>query len=383
MTRIARSLGRAARALHRLAIRPAPSAPSPAHLIDAAAHRTALEAVRLFMSAVVKWVARTDLAALRRLWAAINSTTRPVIGGPSWHAEFVTMTVIAAAVALPLLVASAILSIARQDVSGFVRTAFVRVPLALVFTGAAVELVSLCLAATDAACHALMHSAGRPVGSLFRSYAGALRGENPDLLLTDAFMLVVSAVLCFLVWLELAVRQAAVAVATLFLPLALAGSAFPGTAHWARRLGETLAALVLSKLVIVAVLSLAASVLGTPGRGTAAVLEGVTLLALSCVAPFALARILPMVEAGAVGHLEGLGRHSAARVARSPQQVLGWLAPDGGSAGSAASGSGGASGAGAAGLATTGLAEARPPSGGTGPPPPPPGPVTPSGTVGA
>ena len=71
------------------------------------------------------------------------------------------------------------------------------------------------------------------------------------------------AIVAFVLWVELAVRSAAVAAATLFLPLALAGLAWPATTHWARRLGETLAALVLMKLVIAGVLSLAATAIGS------------------------------------------------------------------------------------------------------------------------
>ncbi len=79
------------------------------------------------------------------------------------------------------------------------------------------------------------------------------------------------AVAAFVLWLELLIRAAAVYVAVLFLPLALATLVWPAVSHWCRRLVETLAALILSKFVIVATLSLAAGavVLGH-GRGRAA-----------------------------------------------------------------------------------------------------------------
>ena len=70
----------------------------------------------------------------------------------------------------------------------------------------------------------------------------------------------------FVLWLELLVRAAAVYVAVLFLPLALAALVWPAVSHWCRRLVETLAALILSKFVIVATLSLAA---GAVASGTA------------------------------------------------------------------------------------------------------------------
>ena len=126
-----------------------------------------------------------------------------------------------------------------------------------------------------------------------------------------------AAIVAFVLWLELAVRSAAIAAAALFLPLALAGFAWPATAHWARRLGETLAALVLSKLVIAAVLALAAGLLGS-SSGLAGVVEGIALLAVAAFAPFALLKLVPAIEAGAAAHLEGLGRRPV-HAARAPR----------------------------------------------------------------
>jgi len=87
--------------------------------------------------------------------------------------------------------------------------------------------------------------------------------------------------------------------------------------------------------VIVAVLSLAAGALagGTgstpsgasaPGGGFASVLAGAALLLMSAFAPWSLFRLLPFLEAGAVGHLEGLSqraRHQAAVPARGLANV--------------------------------------------------------------
>jgi len=77
-------------------------------------------------------------------------------------------------------------------------------------------------------------------------------------------------------------------------------------AHWCRRLVDTLAALILSKFVIVAVLSLAASALASgTQQGFASVLGGGALLLLATFTPFTLLRLLPAIEAGAVHQLEG------------------------------------------------------------------------------
>jgi hypothetical protein len=182
-------------------------------------------------------------------------------------------------------------------------------PLALLFTGVSVQLVALGLAATDQASAMVLDAAGDPTHHLLLNLvAGLARTGGLGIAAFGAFLVVfTAAVVAFVLWLELAVRSAAIAAASLFLPLALVGLAWPATAHWARRLGETLAALVLSKLVIASVLALAAGLLGS-SSGVAGVVEGVALLAVAAFAPFALLKIVPAVEAGAVAHLEGLSQ---------------------------------------------------------------------------
>jgi hypothetical protein len=140
----------------------------------------------------------------------------------------------------------------------------------------------------------------------------------------------------FVLWVELLIRAAAVYVAVLFLPLALASLAWPAIAHWCRRLVDTLVALILGKFVIVSVLSLAAGALagasgsspagstgGAPGDqgGFTDVLGGAALLMLAAFAPWALFRLLPFLEAGAVGHLEGAGRRTT-QTALGPPKTL-------------------------------------------------------------
>ena len=74
---------------------------------------------------------------------------------------------------------------------------------------------------------------------------------------------------------------------------------WPAISHWCRRLVETVVALVLSKFVIVAVLSLAVGALGAGDGSVSAGSAGGALLLLAAFAPFTLLRLVPMVEVGA------------------------------------------------------------------------------------
>lgn len=303
-----------------LLIPPSPGLPG----LGSLAHEISAETVQALFGGLVAFVARLDRETVSRLWQAVSASSAPVLSGTGWAHELGTMSLLAAEVMLPLLLVAVVQAIVRQDAGGLLRTAFVKVPLALLFTAVAAEVVSLGLQATDEACASLLQQGGRPLGRLFLHIDAALSVGQGSGLAASFLFLAVAGLLAFVVWLELAVRGAAVAVAVLFLPLALAGSALPATSHWARRLGETLTALVLSKLAIVAVLCLAVSTLGT-GGGFASLTEGLSLLALSAVAPLALARLLPMVEAGAIAHLEGLGRRAVASGAALAGGPEAWL----------------------------------------------------------
>ena len=241
------------------------------------------------------------------------------------------------------------------------RSVLVNVPLAILLTAVSVTLVQIGLAVTDSMCAAVSGGAGLDTGHFMSTVAAALTpvgdaagqpGAPGFVLFLGGIAVVVGAVL---VWMELLLRSAAVYVAVLFLPLALAGLAWPAISHWSRRLADTLAALVLSKLVIVAVLSLAVGALagGTgstpsgasgPSTGFASVLGGAALLLLAGLAPWSLFRLLPFLEAGAVGHLEGLSQR-ARRGAAAPATGLANVALRAASAGSMATGAVGVIGA--------------------------------------
>jgi len=160
---------------------------------------------------------------------------------------------------------------------------------------------------------ALFSVAGRPAHSDISALVSAFTPGTTGLELSGfvgVLLAFAAAAVAFLLWIELALRSAAVAVASLFIPLALVGLVWSATSHWARRVGETLAALICSKLVIAGVLSLAALSLRTDSS-VSGVIEGIALLLLAALAPFSLLRLIPIVESGAAGHLEGLSRRGA------------------------------------------------------------------------
>ena len=127
-------------------------------------------------------------------------------------------------------------------------------------------------------------------------------------------------------WLELLLRAAAVYVIVLMLPLAFAALVWPARRIWAVRAVEVLVALILSKFLIVAVLSLGGAALSESSlTSVSGMLAAFVLLAMGTLAPWALLRLLPLGElaAGAVGSLRGEATGSTGRLLALADGVAG------------------------------------------------------------
>jgi len=228
-----------------------------------------------------------------------------------WFADRMSvMLEVVGLVILPLLAAATIGAVARQDLRRLGRTWGVALPLALIVGGGAVPLTEEALSVTDALAHKLWSGAGSDVALALQHVGTALAGTivsgNPFVGAIVGLVVIAGSVM---LWLELLLRAAAIYVAVAFLPLALAGLVWPATAHWAKRLVEVLVALILSKLVIVAALTVAAGAIGA-GTTTDQALTGGAILLMAGFAPFLLLRLVPVAEAGAIAHLEGASRRA-------------------------------------------------------------------------
>ena len=116
---------------------------------------------------------------------------------------------------------------------------------------------------------------------------------------------IILAVGAFVLWLEMIIRDAAIYIALFFLPLTFVAMIWPATGRWARRLVEFLVAVIFAKFVIVSILSLATAAItntafdsGTSGEFEQ-MIAGSALLVLTAWSPFALLRLIPMMELAA------------------------------------------------------------------------------------
>jgi hypothetical protein len=324
--------------------------------------------------AASQWVASGAVWLLGEVGRALSATTTVDLSSRWFTDHESVMATLSAAVVLPMVCCAAIQALYRQSASMLARTFLVQLPLALLLTGVAVELVQMALAITDTLSAQLLATAGVDTTNILSPVSGFLIGSGLTSPGVPAFVVFVGGLLVALaalgLWLELVVRAAAVSVATLFLPLALAALVWPAVAHWCRRLADTLVALVLSKLVIAAVLSLAVGALagglgvsGSNGGGFAAVISGIALLLIATMSPFTLLRLIPAIEAGATSHLESARHRLTSSAAKIPGEARN-LALDAAQKAPAAAAAIGSAGAGVA-LATAAVAGGGSPDVGT------------------
>jgi hypothetical protein len=290
-------------------------------------------------------------AVLQQVSTAITQTTQVTLNAHWFEQHFDLMRSLAVLVLLPMMLVGLISAIIRRDAHQLLRAGVVYVPVAILGAAAAILVTERALQLTDWATTAvtgdLNGSTTKALAILAKAVAEEGSTGHPDVgVLLAIFVLLIVMAGALLIWIELLLRAGAIYVVVLFLPLAMSGLVWRGSVQWTRRMIEGLVALILSKFVIVVVIDLAAGMI-TAGGGIATVMQGATLLLLAACAPFALLRLVPMVEASVIGQFEGMEHRTVAAAKQAATAVV--LAavggPEGAAAGAAVEANGGGEGA--------------------------------------
>ena len=342
------------------------------------------------MAGVTAWVTETATWLAKKIVSAIDKTTDPKLDA-AWFRDFYEKMVgLAALLALPMLAAVVIQAVIRQDWRLIARSVLVHVPVAFLLTGMAVLVTQQLLVATDEMSAWVSQGIGTDArefltdatgvfakasaGSAGAATAAGQPGASGAVPLFALFVVGFATVIgAFTVWLELLLRAASIYVVVGFMPIFLVAMIWSRGGAIARRGIEILVALILSKFVLVTILTLAAAGLGN-SRGEdafAGALAGAALLILAAFSPWVLFRLVPLVEHGvSATHGQRAGLRSAGSSFASPHQAMGaqmgrmWRQRGGGGGGSGGAGMGGAlatagtGGAGAAAAAPVAAASA-------------------------
>lgn len=252
--------------------------------------------------------------ALKLTVNAIGATTTPNLEAVWFSSSYWRMAGVAALLTVPFLFAATIQAMLHSDLSLLTRAAFGYLPLGLLAVGVAAPLTGLLLAGSDEMSSIVSTASGHAgAGALGRlSGAGVVASGLSGSAFVSFFIALFTIAAAFTLWLELLIRQAAVYVIVLMLPLFFAAMVWPARRIWAVRAVELLVALILSKFAIVAVLGLGGAALGhTLLPGIPTLLAGATLVLLAAFSPWALLRLLPLHElaGAAVGGLRPHAGH--------------------------------------------------------------------------
>lgn len=266
----------------------------------------------------VEAVADGAVYFLSQIASFLDATTQPDVRSSWFTRQYDAMVALAVLVLLPLVLVAIIDAVVHARPGQIARTLFIFVPVAAIATYVTLELVDLALVITDWASAYVSGGIAADTAAFLEGLGQVLSGSSGEALPTFAVFIgaIFTVFGAFLLWIELILRTAGINLAVLFLPLAFATMVWPRVSNWASKALRLLAALILSKFFIVAVISLGASILGGGGGpgaagGLEAVIAGVSLIALATFAPWLLWRALAPVEGAAVLAMAGAGRRSA------------------------------------------------------------------------
>ena len=197
-------------------------------VVSGAAGKVAGAGIGAVFSAAGNWVASGAVWLLQEVGSVMSTTTSVDLGAPWFAAHEAVMASLSAAVVLPMVSCAVIQAIYRQSASMLLRTFAVYLPLCLLFTGVAVELVRIALSITDALSARVLSGAGVDTSNMFSGLATFFAEAGTVNPAVPTFVVFVSALLVALAALDLVVgvgRACRSGVRRRFLPAAGAGRA--------------------------------------------------------------------------------------------------------------------------------------------------------------
>jgi hypothetical protein len=234
--------------------------------------------------------------AVTQVITGLGATSQITLTSGAVTSHYRFMAAIGVVVMLPLIALAVLHAILRADPSAIARAVFGALPTAALLTLVGIQITQTLVSIVDDLSAQLLVRPPNPGTALGHAIPAALGGTPLPVFMG---LVVGMAAICaaLAVWIELLVRAAAVEVAVMFLPLFFAGIVWPTTARYARRLAEIIGALVISKLIIIGIVSLGMSELIS---GTiSGVLAGTAMLGLAAFAPFVLLSLIPVaIDAG-------------------------------------------------------------------------------------
>jgi hypothetical protein len=305
------------------------------------------------LDAVATWLIGAATAITSFVAKQMTATTTPQLRSSWYEAQFAPMADLGAGLALMVaLVALGCAALRRSpDALAATLTATLRAGFG---TGLIVALTAIGLGIADKISADVVGSSPHAFWNTVAEAWGHTSFGGFGSSALAALIAIVEVIGALFVWLELIVRNAAIYIAVLFFPVALAASIWPPLAGWTSRLARLLLLFVILKPVTLIVLSLAGnaaaaglSFSGGVSGSVGTILAAVVIFALAAFAPWTLMYLLAADAEGAwtAGALRaGAGQAVAGQGGRSVRTGGGLASLAGGAGGAGSGGSPGTSG---------------------------------------
>lgn len=254
-----------------------------------------------FIDGAANWIAASGDWAWHTLGSGLAATSDPSVVMKAANGQYMSMLALAPIVALIALVANVLSSLRRIDPGALVRDTLSAAPLIILGVLAARPLAQLTLTIVDALCAGASAHASNALATLTAEASIIPAGTPAFVVFLLALLEVVGAML---LWFELIVRNAVLALLLAFAPIVFASALWRPLRKLSLRLVETFVAIAMSKFVIVVALSL--GVQAVQSNSILVIITGIAVCLIAVVAPFTLLRIVPLVELSALHALDGL-----------------------------------------------------------------------------
>jgi len=257
------------------------------------------------LDAVASWLIGAATSITGFVAKEMTATSTPALQSSWYQAQFLPMADLGAGLALLVALVALTSAAVRRSPDALAQTLTATVR-AGIGTGLVVALTAIGLSLADQISGDVLRSSPTSFWNTVAAAwgSGSFGGFGSSAL--AALIAIVEVLGALLVWLELIVRAAAIYIAVLFFPVALAASIWPPLSGWTGRLGRLLLLFVILKPITLIVLALAGNAAaaglsfssGLPGSvGT--ILAAVVIFALAAFAPWALMYLLAADAEGA------------------------------------------------------------------------------------
>lgn len=242
--------------------------------------QAATDATHDAFSNIAGWFAQAAGKATTWLWDELGSATSIDLGSPHLGTDLTVTGAIAGVLCLGLFALQVITSALRREPGGLGR-AVKGLLIALVASAFALSVTKILLGVVDAlsdgvvryAMNTNMAGLGRQL-QLANLTSGGL--ANPAALLLFSIVVLGAVVV---VWAAMMIRKMMIIIAAVLTPLAFSGATADITRSWVRRWIEFMAAMIVSKLLLVLIMMVGISVVEGAGQAGGGVGQGVTQLA--------------------------------------------------------------------------------------------------------